>query len=196
MSCNANRIFAQPTTLTGSIGIFGMVPNFSGLLTEKLGLHFDVVKTNESADFGAFGRGFNAKETAAMQAYIERGYDLFLTRVANGRGMTKEAVNEIAQGRVWTGQQALEIGLVDQLGSLEDAIAYAAELAETPDYTVGNYPAKDAFMAQFMDATKENYLERELRTLLGEHYRSLNVLKQIESGNYLQARMPYDPNVR
>ena len=196
MSCNANRIFAQPTTLTGSIGIFGMVPNFSGLLTEKLGLHFDVVKTNESADFGAFGRGFNAKETAAMQAYIERGYDLFLTRVANGRGMTKEAVNEIAQGRVWTGQQALEIGLVDQLGSLEDAIAYAAELAETPDYTVGNYPAKDAFMAQLMDATKENYLERELRTLLGEHYRSLNVLKQIESGNYLQARMPYDPNVR
>ena len=196
MSCNANRIFAEPTTLTGSIGIFGMVPNVSGLLTEKLGLHFDVVKTNDAADFGAMGRGFNKKETAAMQAYIERGYDLFLTRVANGRGMTKEAVNEIAQGRVWTGQQALGIGLVDQLGTLEDAIAYAAELAETPDYAVGNYPAKDDFMTQFLDATKENYLERELRVLLGEHYRSLNVLKQIEGGNYLQARMPYDPNVR
>jgi protease-4 len=110
--------------------------------------------------------------------------------------MTKEAVNEIAQGRVWTGQQALGIGLVDQLGTLEDAIAYAAELAETPDYAVGNYPAKDDFMTQFLDATKENYLERELRVLLGEHYRSLNVLKQIEGGNYLQARMPYDPNVR
>ena len=196
MSCNANRIFAEPATLTGSIGIFGMVPNVSGLLTEKLGLHFDVVKTNDAADFGAMGRGFNKKETAAMQAYIERGYDLFLTRVANGRGMTKEAVNEIAQGRVWTGQQALGIGLVDQLGTLEDAIAHAAELAETPDYAVGNYPAKDDFMTQFLDATKENYLERELRVLLGEHYRSLNVLKQIEGGNYLQARMPYDPNVR
>jgi protease-4 len=196
MSCNANRIFAEPATLTGSIGIFGMVPNVSGLLTEKLGLHFDVVKTNDAADFGAMSRGFNKKETAAMQAYIERGYDLFLTRVANGRGMTKEAVNEIAQGRVWTGQQALGIGLVDQLGTLEDAIAYAAELAETPDYAVGNYPAKDDFMTQLLDATKENYLERELRVLLGEHYRSLNVLKQIEGGNYLQARMPYDPNVR
>ena len=196
MSCNANRIFAEPTTLTGSIGIFGMVPNVSGLLTEKLGLHFDVVKTNDAADFGAMGRGFNKKETAAMQAYIERGYDLFLTRVANGRGMTKEAVNEIAQGRVWTGQQALGIGLVDQLGTLEDAIAHAAELAEVTDYAVGNYPAKDDFMTQLLDATKENYLERELRVLLGEHYRSLNVLKQIEGGNYLQARMPYDPNVR
>ena len=196
MSCNANRIFAEPATLTGSIGIFGMVPNVSGLLTEKLGLHFDVVKTNDAADFGAMGRGFNKKETAAMQAYIERGYDLFLTRVANGRGMTKEAVNEIAQGRVWTGQQALGIGLVDQLGTLEDAIAHAAELAEATDYAVGNYPAKDDFMTQLLDATKENYLERELRVLLGEHYRSLNVLKQIEGGNYLQARMPYDPNVR
>ena len=196
MSCNANRIFAEPATLTGSIGIFGMVPNVSGLLTEKLGLHFDVVKTNDAADFGAMSRGFNKKETAAMQAYIERGYDLFLTRVANGRGMTKEAVNEIAQGRVWTGQQALGIGLVDQLGTLEDAIAHAAELAEATDYAVGNYPAKDDFMTQLLDATKENYLERELRVLLGEHYRSLNVLKQIEGGNYLQARMPYDPNVR
>lgn len=196
MSCNANRIFAQPSTLTGSIGIFGMVPNFSGLLTEKLGLHFDVVKTNESSDFGAFGRGFNAKETAAMQAYIERGYDLFLTRVANGRGMTKEAVNEIAQGRVWTGQQALEIGLVDQLGSLEDAIAYAAELANTPDFAVGNYPAKDAFVTQLLETTKENYMERELRTLLGEHYSCLHILKQIQNGNYLQARMPYAPNLR
>ena len=196
MSCNANRIFAEPTTLTGSIGIFGMIPNYSGLLTDKLGLHFDVVKTNEAADFGAMGRGFNAKETAAMQAYIERGYDLFLTRVANGRGMTKEAVNEVAQGRVWTGQQALGIGLVDELGTLADAIAYAAEKAEITDYSVGNYPAKADFMTQLLDVTKDNYMEREVRYLLGEHYTYLNVLKQIEGGNYLQARMPFEPNIK
>lgn len=196
MSCNANRIFAEPTTLTGSIGIFGMVPDVSGLLTEKLGLHFDVVKTNEAADFGALGRGFNAKETAAMQAYIERGYDLFLTRVAAGRGMTKEAVNEVAQGRVWTGQQALGIGLVDELGTLSDAVAYAADLAKAADYSVTSYPAKADFMTQLLDATTDNYMEREMRYLLGEHYTYLNVLKQIEGGNYLQARMPYVPNIK
>ena len=196
MSCNADRIFAEPTTLTGSIGIFGMVPNLSNLLTKKLGLHFDVVKTNEAADFGAMGRGFNVKESAAMQTRIERGYDLFLTRVADGRGMTKEAVNEIAQGRVWTGQQALGIGLVDELGTLADAIAYAAEKAEVADYSVGNYPAKGDFMTKLLDATKENYMEREVRALLGENYYYLNMIKQLEGGSYIQARMPFDPNIK
>ena len=196
MSCNADRIFAEPTTLTGSVGIFGMIPNYSNLLTKKLGLHFDVVKTNEAADFGAMGRGFNAKETLAMQAYIERGYDLFLTRVADGRGMTKEAVNEVAQGRIWTGQQALGIGLVDELGTLADAIAYAAEKAEVADYAVGNYPAKEDFMTQLLDVTKENYMEREVRALLGDNYNYLNVLKQLEGGSYIQARMPFEPNIK
>jgi protease-4 len=196
MSCNANRIFSEPTTLTGSIGIFGMVPNFSNLLTKKLGLHFDVVKTNEAADFGAMGRKFNAKESAALQAHIERGYDLFLTRVANGRGMTKEAVNEIAQGRVWTGQQALGIGLVDELGTLDDAVAYAAQLAEVTDYAVANYPAKPDFVTQLLDAAKDNYMEREVRSMMGVFYPMLPMMKQIEGGNYLQARMPYLPNLK
>ncbi|MBR4129104.1 MAG: S49 family peptidase, partial [Bacteroidaceae bacterium] len=148
------------------------------------------------ADFGAMGRGFNVKESAAMQTRIERGYDLFLTRVADGRGMTKEAVNEIAQGRVWTGQQALGIGLVDELGTLADAIAYAAEKAEVADYSVGNYPAKGDFMTKLLDATKENYMEREVRALLGENYYYLNMIKQLEGGSYIQARMPFDPNIK
>ena len=196
MSCNANRIFSEPTTLTGSIGIFGMVPNASNLLTKKLGLHFDVVKTNEASDFGAMGRRFNVKESAAMQAYIERGYDLFLTRVADGRGMTKEAVNEIAQGRVWTGQQALGIGLVDELGTLDDAVAYAAQLAEVTDYAVANYPAKPDHMTQLLDVAKDNYMEREVRSMMGVFYPMLPMMKQIEGGNYLQARMPYLPNLK
>ena len=196
MSCNANRIFSEPTTLTGSIGIFGMVPNASNLLTKKLGLHFDVVKTNEASDFGAMGRRFNVKESAAMQAYIERGYDLFLTRVADGRGMTKEAVNEIAQGRVWTGQQALGIGLVDELGTLDDAVAYAAQLAEVTDYAVANYPAKPDLMTQLLDVAKDNYMEREVRSMMGVFYPMLPMMKQIEGGNYLQARMPYLPNLK
>ena len=196
MSCNANRIFAEPTTLTGSIGIFGMIPNASNLLTKKLDLRFDVVKTNEAADFGALGRSFNAKESAAMQAYIERGYDLFLTRVADGRGMTKEAVNEIAQGRIWTGQQALGIGLVDQLGTLNDAVAYAAEMAQVADYAVKDYPAQQDFVTRLLDATKENYMEREVRSLLGENYQVIQLMKQLEGGNYLQARIPFMPNVR
>ena len=102
MACGADRIFAQPSTLTGSIGIFGLVPDASGLLTDKLGLHFDVVKTNEAADFGAMGRSFNAAESAAMQQHVERGYKLFLDRVGQGRNMNFAQVDSIAQGRVWT----------------------------------------------------------------------------------------------
>ena len=133
---------------------------------------------------------------AAMQAYIERGYDLFLTRVADGRGMTKEAVNEIAQGRIWTGQQALGIGLVDQLGTLNDAVAYAAEMAQVADYAVKDYPAQQDFVTRLLDATKENYMEREVRSLLGENYQVIQLMKQLEGGNYLQARIPFMPNVR
>ena len=142
MACGANRIIAMPTTITGSIGIFGMVPDASELLTEKLGLRNDVVKTNDAADFGNIYRPFNAAESAALQGYVNRGYALFLKRVAQGRGMTTEAVDRIAQGRVWTGEQALRLKLVDQLGNLDDAIRTAAQLARLTDYGVDEYPPR------------------------------------------------------
>lgn len=197
MSCGANYIFADATTLTGSIGIFGMVPDASGLLTDKLGLHFDMVKTNKSADFGTMARGFNPEEGAAMQAYVERGYKLFLNRVAAGRKMTTAQVDSIGQGRVWTGQQALGIGLVDKLGNLEDAVAYAAKLAKLKKYSTADYPAPASWMDSMKsDLEGDSYLERKARLALGEYYAPLTLLPQLQAGNYLQARIPFAPNLK
>lgn len=197
MSCGADYIYAEPTTLTGSIGIFGMIPDASGLLKEKLGLHFDVVKTNESADFGAMGRAFNPAEAAAMQGYVNRGYKLFLQRVADGRKMKTEDVDKIAQGRVWTGNQALKIKLVDKLGSLDDAVAEAARRAKLKDYSVGAYPAKASWMDNLMKATvKQDYLEQKLRVALGEYYAPLQFAGTLDSKASLQARMFYVPNLK
>lgn len=197
MSCNANKIYADATTITGSIGIFGLVPNFSGLLTDKLGLRFDVVKTNNSADFGSLSRGFNAAESKVLQARIERGYDLFLTRVADGRGMTKEEVNKIAQGRVWTGEQALGIGLVDELGTLDAAIQHAASMAALDNnYKVANYPAANNIFEQMTNTVKEDYMERELKSMLGEHYHHLKFVKQAGNKPNIYARIPYEINLQ
>ena len=197
MACGADYIVAEPTTLTGSIGIFGMVPDASGLLTDKLGLHFDVVKTHEASDFGAMGRAFNPAESAAMQQYVERGYALFLKRVAEGRGMTPEKVDNIAQGRVWTGQQALGIGLVDSLGTLNDAIAKAAELAQLEEETaVQTYPAPTSWLDQLSKSIESDYMENRLRTFLGAYYKPLQFAATLEGSDCLQARMPYDPNLR
>lgn len=197
MSCGANYIFADATTLTGSIGIFGMVPDASGLLTDKLGLHFDMVKTNKSADFGTLARGFNPEEGAAMQAYVERGYKLFLNRVAAGRKMTTAQVDSIGQGRVWTGQQALAIGLVDKLGNLEDAVTYAAKLAKLKKYSTADYPAPASWMDSMKsDLEGDSYLERKARLALGEYYAPLTLLPQLQAGNYLQARIPFTPNLK
>lgn len=196
MSCGADYIVADATTLTGSIGIFGMVPDASGLMTEKLGLHFDVVKTNEASDFGALGRGFNAGESAAMQSYVERGYRLFLNRVAAGRKMKPEDVDKIAQGRVWTGQQALKIKLVDQIGTLEDAVNKAAQLAKVKDYTRKAYPAAPSWIDDLLADKKNGYMERELRAALGEYYRPLSFIRSVEGRDMLQARIFFEPNLR
>ncbi|MBR1594589.1 MAG: signal peptide peptidase SppA [Alloprevotella sp.] len=196
MSCGASYIVAEPTTLTGSIGIFGMVPDMSGLMTEKLGLHFDVVKTNTSADFGAMGRPFNEAEGAAMQAYVDRGYRLFLSRVAAGRGMKPEDVDSIAQGRVWTGQQALGLKLVDKLGTLDDAIAKAAELAKVKDYGLQTYPTPSNFLTQLLEDQQESYMERKLRDVMGVYYEPVSFLRQAQRSGYMQARLPFNPNLR
>ena len=196
MSCGADYIFADAMTLTGSIGIFGLVPDATGLLTEKLGLHFDVVKTNEAADFGATGRPFNAAESAAMQAYVERGYALFLKRVAEGRNMSVAAVDSIAQGRVWTGAQAVNLKLVDKLGGLDAAVAEAAKRAKIKDYEVAPYPTAPSWMDGLMQQVQDDYLENRLQSFLGEYYQPLMFVGTLDGRPSLQARIPYDPNFK
>lgn len=200
MSCGADYIVAEPTTLTGSIGIFGMVPDASELLTDKLGLHFDIVKTNKSADFGAQGRAFNAEEANVMQQYVNRGYRLFISRVAAGRGLTPEQVDRIGQGRVWTGSQALKIKLVDKLGTLDDAIAVAASRAKLKSYSTISTPDKERWIDQILNSTvKRDYMEEKLRTTLGVYYAPLQfvgTLNGMSAKDYLQARIYYIPNIK
>ena len=200
MSCGADYIVAEPTTLTGSIGIFGMRPDASELLTDKLGLHFDMVKTNKGADFGAQGRAFNADEANVMQQYVNRGYRLFISRVAAGRHITPEQVDHIGQGRVWTGSQALKIKLVDKLGTLDDAIAEAASRAKLKDYDVLSTPNKESWIDQILNSTvKRDYMEEKLRTTLGVYYAPLQfvgTLNGMSAKDYLQARIYYIPNIK
>lgn len=200
MSCGADYIVAEPTTLTGSIGIFGMIPDASELLTDKLGLHFDMVKTNKGADFGAQGRAFNADEANVMQQYVNRGYRLFISRVAAGRHITPEQVDHIGQGRVWTGSQALKIKLVDKLGTLDDAIAEAASHANLKDYDILSTPNKESWVDQILNSTvKRDYMEEKLRTTLGVYYAPLQfvgTLNGMSAKDYLQARIYYIPNIK
>lgn len=196
ISCAANRIFAEPTTLTGSIGIFGMIPDMSELMTEKIGLKFDVVKTNEMSDIGTMARPFNEAESAQMQKMINRGYDLFTKRVADGRGMAQDSVKLIAEGRVWTGEQGLNIGLVDELGNLDDAVAHAAELAKVEKYRAVGYPAPDNPFDQLLNQTKGGYLDSELRELLGEGYAVYSLVRNVKDADRIQARMPFEMNIQ
>ena len=196
ISCGANEIYAEPTTLTGSIGIFGMVPDASELLTQKIGLKFDVVKTNALSDFGATGRPFNATESQLMQNHVNKGYELFTGRVAEGRKMAQDDVKAIAEGRVWTGEQSLEIGLVDKLGDLSDAIASAAKLAELEKYSIGRYPAPAPWYQSLINEKKEGYLESEMRSLLGEYYTTFSLMRTLDKQDPVQARIPFDPNIR
>ena len=196
ISCAANRIFAEPTTLTGSIGIFGMIPDVSELMTEKIGLKFDVVKTNEMSDIGTMARPFNEAESAQMQKMINRGYDLFTKRVADGRGMAQDSVKLIAEGRVWTGEQGLNIGLVDELGNLDDAVAHAAELAKVEKYRAVGYPAPDNPFDQLLNQTKGGYLDSELRELLGEGYAVYSLVRNVKDADRIQARMPFEMNIQ
>lgn len=151
ISCNADYIYAEPTTLTGSIGIFGTVPNFNKLM-DKVGLDVDGVTTNKHANLttNAIYKGMNKEEMALMQSMVERGYDLFTQRCADGRGMTQDAIKKIGEGRVWLGKDAVEIGLVDELGSINQAIAKAAELAQLGLYDVVECPKKKAPLEELL----------------------------------------------
>lgn len=196
ISCNASKIIAQPTTITGSIGIFGMFPNFKGT-SEKLGLNFDAVKTHRFSDFGNVTRPMDDSEKSMLQAYIDRGYDTFLTRCADGRNIPKDTLEKYAEGRVWTGNQALKIGLVDELGNLLTAIEAAAELADLgEDYLVYEYPKKRTFIEEFLNRGKEDLAAQTLKEYLGESYNLFMTLKNMKDEDFIQARIPYDLNIR
>ena len=193
ISCAANYIYAEPTTLTGSIGIFGMFPDVSGLLTDKLGLKFDQVKTNKYSNFGTSSRPFTEEEMTYLTNMVDRGYKTFTKRVSDGRKIPVERVYEIAEGRVWLGQDALKIKLVDGIGGIDQAVAKAAELAKVKEYRTKAYPAKADMIESLLNrASSEggNYLDGKLRATLGEYYAPFMFLKQLDRQDAIQARMP------
>lgn len=192
LSAGASWIVAQPTTLTGSIGIFGVFPDMTSLMQEKLGLHYDVVKTNKHSDFNfaQLSRPFNAEEQLMLQGYIERGYELFCKRVADGRHLPIDSVKTIAQGRVWTGGDAKNIGLVDQLGGLSDAIKQAAQLAKIQDYTTVSLPAPASWTEQlFATITGNgNNLDEQMQQTLGVFYEPIHLVHTLKEQSPIQAR--------
>ena len=192
ISCAADWIVAEPTTLTGSIGIFGTFPVASELMNKKIGLHTSTVKTNEFADFGDFSREMTEGEKQLLQGYVNRGYELFTKRCAEGRKMKQDDIKKIAEGRVWTGEHAKQIGLVDQLGSLDDAIAVAKKRAKIDEYTVLSYPAKsDLFEELLNEVSGDSYADAKLRELLGEHYNYFRSLQHLDKHGNVQAQLPY-----
>lgn len=198
ISCPANWIVAEPNTLTGSIGIFGMFPDVSGLLREKLGLKFDEVKTNKYALFGTRSRPFTADELSHLESYIDRGYKLFRQRVADGRRLKVDQVEQVAQGHVWLGQDALRIGLVDQLGGVEVALRKAAQLAKLTQWHSTAYPVLPDYLSQLLDlpgAARGNYLDEQMRQSLGAYYEPFALIRDLQMQNPVQARLPFEPNI-
>lgn len=199
MSAPASWIVAQPNTLTGSIGIFAVIPDLSGLVTTKLGVRFDEVKTNRNSTFGnLMARPFNAEEKAMLQASVNRGYSLFRQRVADGRRLPVESVEKIAQGRVWLATDALNIKLVDQLGGIDDAVKKAAELAKLKDYYTSDYPAAASWMDAMLNSmlSSGTYLDEQLRQTLGDFYQPFTMLRSIDKREAIQARIPYAISIK
>ena len=196
ISCGADTIVAEPTTLTGSIGIFGMVPNVKEL-TDKIGLSYDVVKTNKYADFGNIMRPFSEGEKALLQMMVAEGYDTFITRCAEGRHTTKEAIEKIAEGRVWTGEAAKELGLVDELGGIDKALDIAVAKARVGGYTIVSYPEKKDVLSSLLDTKPTNYVESQLlKSKLGEYYRQFGLLTNLKEQSMIQARVPFELNIK
>lgn len=192
ISCAADYIYAEPTTLTGSIGIFGMFPNARKLLNDKLGVHFSTVKTNAMSDFGDITRAFTPEERAMAQAYINKGYDLFTRRCADGRKMQQNEIKAIGEGRIWTGAHAQKIGLVDELGSLNDAIEKAKKLAKIDDATVMVYPAKTSTLESILGSlTESSITDSKMQEALGEYYNVFSEIKNANKKTGMQASMPY-----
>ena len=200
MSMGARYVMAQPTTLTGSIGIFGALPDFSDLLTKKLGFKYDEVKTNKNSAYMGAGtaRPWSQEEITHLQAYVNRGYALFRKRVADGRKMNVEEVEKIAQGRVWLGTDAKKIKLIDGFGSLDDAIVKAAQLAKISDYQTTEYPMQTDWMEQLLAQVSENsgnYLDEQLKLTLGNLYQPFVMIRNMKEKEPVQAALPFFLNI-
>lgn len=191
ISCVADKVVAQPTTITGSIGIFGVIPNIQGL-NQKIGLTYDGVKTNKMSDAISINRPFTPEERDLMQNYVNRGYELFVKRCADGRKMTPDQIKNIAEGRVWTGEDALRIGLVDKIGGLSDAIKLAADKANLKSYNIKSYPEKEDFTTKFMKSFGKDLEARFVKANLGENYFLFKKIRNLDKINGIQARMSYD----
>ena len=194
ISAKADYIFADPTTLTGSIGVFGTFPNAQGFLNDKIGLTFDVAKTNENADFGSITQPLTEFQYGKLQEMVVKTYNDFTSRVAEGRGLTQTYVDSIGQGRVWAGADAIEIGLVDKLGDMEDAIAYAIEKAELgSDYKVTEWPKQKDFFTRMMESMNESdKLDAAVKQKMGVYYDYLKGLDNLQKNTGIQARVPFD----
>ena len=192
ISCAADYIYAEPTTITGSIGIFGMFPNAGDLLNDKLGVNFSTVKTNQFADFGDISRPFTEQERAIAQRYINNGYELFTKRCADGRKMKQDDIKKIGEGRVWTGVHAKQIGLVDELGGLDAAIAKAKKLAKLDEASIMNYPAKSNIIDDLLNEMKgSSYADKQLKETLGDYYPIWANMKKVNQRTGIQAALPY-----
>ena len=201
MSMGARYVMAQPTTLTGSIGIFGALPDWSDLMTQKLGFKYDEVKTNRHSSYGTAGstRHWTPEEIGILQANVNRGYALFRKRVADGRKLPVEQVEQIAQGRVWLGTDAKSIKLVDGLGNLNDAIVKAAQLAKISDYGTQEYPASADWMDLLLDrvsGTSGSYLDEQLRLTLGDLYKPFMTIRNMKEKEPVQATLPFMLNIQ
>lgn len=195
ISCAADSIFASPTTITGSIGVFGIIPNMEGFFKNKLGVTFDGVKTGPYADLGAIYRPMNENEKKFVQQTIDEIYLSFKQRVADGRKKSIEFVDSIAQGRVWSGNRAIGIGLVDKFGGLQDAVDCAARLAKLKDYRLREYPEVQNLFERLFGGTKDNTLKTEMiKKGLGEdQFKIYNEMLRIkEMTNSAQARLPFE----
>jgi len=191
IACNSDKIIAQPNTITGSIGVFGLIPSFDRMLKNKLGITSDVVKTNTHADYMG-GRKLDEFELKKIQITVEEVYEIFTQRVAEGRKMTVEEVDKIGQGRVWSGISALNIGLVDQLGNIDDAIALAASLANLTDYNIAYYPKQKDWLTKLLDNKTETKIDKAMRSELGDLYYTYKGFKEIQNLNGIQAKLPFE----
>ena len=191
ISSTADYIFADPNTLTGSIGVFGTFPNLKGFLNDKVGLTFDEVKTNENSDFGSLYKPLSPYQMTMMQKHVTDTYDEFITLVAETRGLRKTFVDSIGQGRVWSGTDAIGIGLVDELGGIDKAIAYAADQAGLTSYSIKEFPKQeDIFESLFKTETQEYYTKAVMKKNLGSSYKYLEAIENISKIEGVQALMP------
>jgi len=191
ISCMADKIVAQPNTITGSIGIFGLIPNIEGL-NNKLGLTYDGVKTNKMGDAISVNRKFTPEERDMMQAYVNRGYELFVKRCADGRKKTTDQIKAIAEGRVWTGEDALKLGLVDKLGGLDDALKLAVDKAKLKNYMVKEFPVKEDFFTKLTKELNAGVQTRIMKSELGEDYKLIKKIQELKKIEGIQARLPFE----